>query len=505
MIDPSPSPEAAPRNITTRTAGGIVWLVASRFAGRICDLLTLIVLARVLTPPDFGLVALAMTAVYVVEAVLELPLNSALVRLPLIEQKHLDTAFTLSILRGLVVALALAATAFPYALIYGDPRLFPLIAGLALAPASRGIGSPALACWSQKGSFSRDFVMDVGGKLTASIVAITIALTTRSYWALAAGTISAPLVGSLISYIVAPYRPRFSLMAWRDFAGFAGWTSAAQVLSALNWQADRLILGRLVSVATVGRYAMASDLSSLPEQALLKPMMRPIMSGMVAVRSDASRLRHAYRRVDRTIVTLLTPIAIGLAMLAEPLLRLGLGEQWRSTAPLLSIFALTIIPANVGAALGAMAMALDETRVMFQRTWQEAVVRLPLLVGGILIFGLPGLLAARFIAALWSGSVALRLVRNLTGESIASQMRGIARPILAGGVATVATLPFLPLLTDSSGFKLIAVAAATGAVLMTTYVGTLLVALRWGGEAGLPERLLLDALRMRIVRRLSPT
>ncbi len=501
--DPVPPGATPAANVTTRTAGGVIWLIATRFAGRIFDLVTLVVMARVLVPRDFGLVALAMTAVYVVEAVLELPLNAALVRLPRIDQRHLDTAFTLSILRGLLVASCLAAVAYPYARIYGDPRLFPLIAALALAPASRGVASPALARWSQRGSFRPDFMMDVGGKLFASVIAITMAVTTRSYWALALGTISAPLIAALISYVVAPYRPRIGLSEWRDFAGFAGWTSAAQVLSALNWQADRLILGRLVPVATVGRYAMASDLSSLPEQALLKPMMRPIMSGMVAVRDDQERLRRAYRRVDRMIVTLLVPIALGLALLAEPLLRIGLGEQWRSTAPLLSIFALTLIPGNLGAALGSTAMALDRTRIMYRRTWQEAVVRIPLLLGGVFAFGMPGLLAGRFVAAIWTGSVAMRLIREMTGFGIAAQLRSIARPLLAGGIATAVTLPLLPWLSTLSGIGLIAAAGAVGALVVTVYVAVLLVALRWGEDTGLPEHLALEML-ISIARRGRP-
>lgn len=250
---------AAP--ISARTGSGAAWLIGSRFATRGVDLATLAVLARLLDPAAFGLVAIAMTLLLIVEAVFELPILQALVRIEVLDRGHFDTAFTLGVIRGGVLAVTMALCAWPFALIYGDHRLAPLICVLAVAPAMRGVVSPRMAIFARQINFRRDFVIEIAGKVAALACASGVAVATHSYWAIVAGTVATPTVTAAVSFAFAPYRPRLSLVQWPAFRSFLGWSSAAQVLSAISWQFDRLILGQFVPPAALGRYALASDLA----------------------------------------------------------------------------------------------------------------------------------------------------------------------------------------------------------------------------------------------------
>jgi PST family polysaccharide transporter len=145
------------------TAMGGLLMVGARLSTRLLDLLTMLVLARLLRPTDFGLVAIAASAVAVVEAALELPLNQALVRMPVISKSQYDTAFTLSVLRALVLTSILLLGAWPFARFYGDPRLLPLVCIMAVGSNARGMTSPRLAEYQKTMSFWRDFAIELTG------------------------------------------------------------------------------------------------------------------------------------------------------------------------------------------------------------------------------------------------------------------------------------------------------------------------------------------------------
>src|SRR5260370_7740928 len=106
-----------------KTILGASWTVSSRLSGRLIDFVTVLVLARTLTPADFGLTALAMTLIAVADTVLEIPLMQALIRMKFVEKSHLDTAFTLGILRGLFLSFFVLASACPFSILFHDTLL----------------------------------------------------------------------------------------------------------------------------------------------------------------------------------------------------------------------------------------------------------------------------------------------------------------------------------------------------------------------------------------------
>ena len=206
--------------LTAKTILGAGWTVSSRLAGRLIDFVTVLVLARVLTPADFGLTALAMTLTALVDTLLDVPLIQALTRLRDVTKSHLDTAFTLGCLRGLSLLAVILAAAWPFSYIYNDKRLVPLVAATAIAPLMRGLSSPAMVNYVRQMSFRQVFATEFVGKVIASIIAIGVLYLGGGYWAIAANTIAGSAVAALVSYFLAPYRPRLTLSHFAEFSGF---------------------------------------------------------------------------------------------------------------------------------------------------------------------------------------------------------------------------------------------------------------------------------------------
>lgn len=138
-----------------------IWTISGKFLARLLDFVSLLVLARLLSPADFGLVAIATSVLVIIESILDLPLTQALMRQPSPSEEMFATAFTLSLLRGLAISLLMMIISWPMAVIYDDSRLFALVAVLSIAPAMRGMISPRMVIFMQRFDFRREFALDL--------------------------------------------------------------------------------------------------------------------------------------------------------------------------------------------------------------------------------------------------------------------------------------------------------------------------------------------------------
>lgn len=428
------------QRIRGRTTVGATFLIASRLITRCIDFAALAALGRLLSPADFGLVAIAMSVIAIVETVMELPVGLALVAFPTRTKTHFDTAFTLQLMRGVLLTVCLIIAAWPLSLIYNDHRLIGLICALGVAPASRGLSSPRLAEYSMNFEYRPNLVMEISGKLVAAGLSVALAWWTRSYWSLAIGTIAAPVTMSVVSFLYAPYFPALSLREWREFSEYLRWTAATQVLSAINWQMDQLLLGKFVNRFELGRFSIASNLASIPWQIFVVQVTSPLVVAFSLVRQDADRLARAYSRSSYTIVAVCLPILVGMMALAEPLIRVMMGDQWLEAAPLLRWLALAGIPSLICAPLNPLLMALNRTSVFSRLRLAECIFKLPVMTGAIWYHGIAGALIARLVTEIFLAGYATLLVRQLIQRPIWAQVRAIGRPVLSATLMAIATI-----------------------------------------------------------------
>jgi PST family polysaccharide transporter len=430
-----------------KTAFGGIMLVAVRLISRVFDFATVLVLARILTPADFGVVALATSLVALVEAALEIPLNQALLRLPEITWEHYDTAFTVSALRCAVIVIIVCGGAWPFAHFYGDPRLVPLVWVLCLGAVSRGLFNPRLAEFQKELSFWRDGTTELAGKMVGFVAGVTATLITGSYWGIVVGQVVYPVATVIISYILAPYRPRFGLVGAKMFSEFAGWMSAAQILSALTWQMERLLLGRLRGAALLGLFATAGDVANIPMAALFGPILRPLLAAFAHLGTDRQRRAASFQTASSAILTIGLPLLITESLLAEPIVLIILGERWRTAAPMLQWMALSLIPGLFAMASQPLAMAAGRTDLIFRRNLIEFAVKVPFVLLGLVLYGVWGVIAARVVSEIACAAYGMHVVRLLSDLPMRRQLAISRRPIAAVifmAISIVAILAIIP-------------------------------------------------------------
>ncbi|WP_267432675.1 lipopolysaccharide biosynthesis protein [Sphingomonas sp. GM_Shp_1] len=405
-----------------RIAKGSMWLTAARVVVNLSGMVSTVILARLLVPADFGLVAIAATLMQIVTSITEMSLSQALIRLDEPTDADFHSAWTLSALRGVTIAVVLSASSPFVANIYGDQRLIPILIVLGGGALLSGLANPWLAVFQRRLVFWQEFVLSSASKMSNVIVAVAVAWYFQSYWAIVAGIVAMYASNVIVSYCIMPRLPRFSLGSWRTLLSFSVWTSASQLVNALNWRADQLMVGKIATPTVLGYYNVAFNLANLATRETTLPLTKTLFPAFASIKHDKPRLTAAYIKADRLLVALGVPVGVGFALVAEPMVALFLNAKWLPAVPIIQAFAVIFGLQGVAGLATPLGMALGYVRLLFMRDLQVLLVRLPLMVLGAIFFGVPGLVATRVLAGLYQVSVGMMLARRLAGVSIMRQI-----------------------------------------------------------------------------------
>ena len=482
--------------LSERTVRAGLLTTGGRLFTKCLDFITLLILARFLGPEEFGLVAMAMTAVLIVETLSEMPLAAALLNHQQPTESMYDTALSIAALRALTIIALLCVMAWPLSLLYQEPRLIALQSALSLAPAMRGLLSQKLTEYTRVMDFRRDVVLDIIAKAGALLIAAILAIATGSYWAIAIGKISSTALAMVASYFLAPQRFRFTLRDWHIFSDMLGWNAARQLLSAVNWQADKVVLPRYVDIGTFGQFTWADNLIAVPAQAIIQPITPPLFSAFVGAR-QAGNLGKAYLKASAGVYSIMAPLFLAMGLLSEPIIHLILGPAWRETAPILTWLAFA---ATVGYAptvlLPALAMSLNRTRIAFVKLAIEFCVKVPLIVGLTMAMTLQGLLIGHAIAAVIGFLVNLFLVGKLIQLRIVTQLSSLLRPTVSMLPMALILFAVQPLFTpDDSALQTFLNLAWVSALAAAIFTATTLILWKLAGAPDSCESLLLRMTR----------
>jgi PST family polysaccharide transporter len=430
-----------------RVLMGASILLGSNLVVRLIALAGLTVLARLLSPQDYGIQALAMVVVAFTNVLTSVRIDDAIIRLGAVDDSHYRTAFTLSLLRGLLAGGAIFAFARPVAGWMGEPAVGPVLEVLALLPVIAGLRNPRFVDFARRLNLSSEAVLTVSAELVLLVVSVVLALLWGNYWALVLGSVAAVGTSTVLSYALLPHRPRFGLRHWRMFLGFGGWLAGAHLLHFTNYRIDTVVVGSRLGSAALGQYNMGMQIASLSSQQLAAVFNRAIYVGLSHVNDDRERLRRAYRRAQATVLGVVLPIGVGSALLAREIVLVLAGAQWLEAIPVLQVLAPALAFGMVAAGTAAMLKVEGDTRAMFLREALNLAVRLPVLFLGLYAFGLIGVVWAHAFGRLFGTLTMLHLARRYTGEPIWGPVAAAWRSLAACALMVVAIFvldSFLP-------------------------------------------------------------
>lgn len=426
--------------VNREMAKGGAWMVAMRLSIRGIGILSTIILARLLLPEDFGLVAMASLIYGLIEILGQFGFDLALIQKRDAEREHYDTVWTLSILRGLVIAGILFGLAGVAAEFFEDPLLREIIYAHCVIAIAAGFVNVGIVDFRKKMIFEREFKFSVVTKLFSFVVTISCALALRNYWALVIGVASGIAAQLVLSYTMHPYRPRLSLARWHEIMSFSKWVLVNSLLNYVVSRAGTFFVSKLSGAQAVGLYTVAFEVSNLPTSELLAPIRRAIFPGFVMLAADPSSLRESFVRIWAILLMLGAPMAMGIFLVADPLVRVALGPNWLDAIPLMEVLAIYGLLATFSTVSGPVYMALGRLRILTIISVISALVMIPSLYYGTQYAGAYGAaLALTLAGGVWV-AIDFVVITRLVGIPAVSVLAAGWRTFASTIVMTVAVL-----------------------------------------------------------------
>jgi lipopolysaccharide exporter len=425
----------APLNeINKEIAKGAVWMVAFKFIDRGIGLVSTIVLARLLAPGDFGLIAIAMMLISALQLLFAFNFDVHLIQNANAGRDQFDTVWTFNVLFGLFCGLMLTGLAHWVALFYLEPRLEAVIYTLALGCVAAGFSNIGPIIFRREMRFDREFKFMLGKRLAPVLVTIPIALWLHSYWALAIGQLTGTLAAVLLSYYVSAYRPRFSLKAKAELFHASKWLVVNNMLGFLNGRAAEFVIGKFAGVTGLGIYTVSSEISTLPTTELVAPINRAAFPGYSRLAHDIDQLRNSFLGVISMIALFALPAGLGIVAVADLMVPAVLGLKWLDAIPLIQVLAIYGVLQSLQSNIGYVYLAVGRPRLITFVAGVQFLVLLGLLLPATWRFGAIGAAWAFLATAILMVPVNQVLITRQLKLSPKGYCARLWRPFVAGMV-----------------------------------------------------------------------
>ena len=347
-----------------RMASGAAWLVLFRLADRGIGFISTLILARLLVPADFGLVAMGTSILAALELLGAFSFDIALIQNQRAERRHYDTAWTFSVLFGCVNAVGMCLLAAPAVGFFNEPRVEGLMYALALCTLIQGFDNVGIVAFQKDLELHKEFWFGLAKKLIGFVVTITAAFALQSFWALVCGMLALRVTSLGLSYVLHPYRPRLSLAAAGELFGFSKWLLLNNLLIFLNNRGTDFVVGKVSGAGALGLYSISYELANLPTTELVHPISRAVFPGYSRLASDLPQLRQAFLQVISLVALLTVPAGALIGLVAEPLVLLLLGPKWMGAVPLIQVLSAFGIVRSLHGPNGSIYLALGKPRII---------------------------------------------------------------------------------------------------------------------------------------------
>lgn len=369
---------------------------------RSIGLISTLILARLLLPEHFGIIAMAMSVIAILELATSFGFDIALIRNQKASKEHYNTAWTFNVLFGVSIMLFMVLLAHPAAIFYNKPELTNVILALSLGPLIFGFENIGTVAFRKEMDFRKEFNFQVYKKLLQFFVTVPMALILHNYWALVLGILSGRIAGVILSYKLHPYRPWFSFAAARELYNFSKWLLFTNILAFLRTRSSDFIIGRISGAHALGLFNISYEFSNTPTTELSAPINRAIFPGYAKISEDLSILRKSYLDVLAMLAFVAFPLGVGLAATAEPLVYVALGSKWAEAIPLIQILAFAGVLAATESNSASIYFSIGKPKLLAIVHGVSTVALIPLAIWLTNLHGVVGAAFAFLIVGFFS-------------------------------------------------------------------------------------------------------
>ena len=372
--------------VRARTMKSVAWRMFSQTMLQLSRVLVAVILARLLTPTEYGVAGMVLVFSGFVLPFADLGLGAALVQRPSLTEADLSTVFWVSVAGGAIFTACGLALASPVAHFYGQPQVKPLFAALSLGFLIVSFATVQRSLLVREINFRSLELRNLAGTLAGAVAAVVVAARGYGPWALIIQFLVLEVVSTALMWVFSPWRPRFifSRGSARDLGGFGLKAIGARILSDVRQNGDKLVIGRILGSVPLGVYLVANNIVLTPFNRIVTPLQDVLLPAFSRLQDGPRAIGLAWLRVNRVLAAVSMPAMLGLVVVAPDFVPLVLGSKWHAAVPIIQLLGwVGLLQALQGLNTAAL-IASDRAGKLFVVTALIVVISL-----GALLIGLP--------------------------------------------------------------------------------------------------------------------
>ena len=426
----------------------LIWRFAERCGAQGVAFVVSLVLARLLSPEDYGTIALVTVFITILQVFVDSGLGNALIQKKDADDVDFSSVFYFNVLVCAILYLGIFFAAPMLALFYDDLELVPVIRVLSLTIVISGVKNVQQAFVSKTMQFKRFFFATLGGTIGAAFLGIFLAYMGYGVWALVAQQLFNTTVDTLILWVTVKWRPKwvFSFSRLKELLSF-GWKLLVSALLDTTYnQLRQLIIGKLYTTADLAYYNKANQFPNLIVTNINTAIDSVVFPAMSMEQDDPQRVKAMTRRAIKTSIYIMAPMMLGLAAVAEPMIRLLITDKWLPCVPYLRVFCITFMFYPIHTSNLNAIKAMGRSDLFLKLEIMKKIVGLIVLMSTIWI-SVEAMTYSLLLVSLMSQIINSWPNRKLMDYSYLAQLRDIMPSIaLAAAMALiVSSLPMLGL------------------------------------------------------------
>jgi len=377
---------------TKNAITGVTWISAYRIFSRLISFLKLAVIARILSPFDFGIFGIATLIVSLLDILTETGINVLLIQAKEDIKKYIDSAWVVSIFRGILLFFIILLTAPLVARFFNTPQALGIIMLISFVPLIKGFINPAEVIFQKDLKFKYEFLFRSSIFFIDALTAIVLIIITKSIYGLIIGLLVGALFEMVVSFIVIKPTPKFKIHKsyFRKIFHRGKWITANGVLNYIGENGDNIVVGKFLGTSSLGFYQMAYKISILPISEVSDVINRVVFPVYSRIGDDINRLRKAFFKTTSLILFSSFVIGIIIFLFPKEIILIILGNKWISAAPVLQVLSLYGVLRSINVSLSSLFLAVNKQEYITFMSIPRGVVLLLTIYPLVSIYGIIG-------------------------------------------------------------------------------------------------------------------
>ena len=426
--------------LKTKVVKGGLWILGFKILSKSLGFVRLVILARLLAPNDFGLLGVAMLAIATLDTFSQTGFGQALIHAQDDVRRYLDTTWTISVIRGLILSLILFFSAPMVAGFFGASNATVIIQVVSISPILAGLKNIGTIYFLKELDFNKQVFLQTAEVIVEFVTVVLLAFLLGNVWALVGGLMAGGVTGLVMSYVLHPYRPRIRIEKERlgVLFDFGKWVLLTNIVVFLATHGDDAFLGKVLGVTALGFYQMAYNISNYPSTEITGVISRVMFPAYAKLQHDPEQLKNVYARTVSLVAMLSFPLAGGIITLAPEFTSLFLGEKWMPIVVPIQILTVSGLFRSIAGTGGALYNAMGRPEYDFRMNLMRLVVIAVFIVPLTGYWGISGTAVSVLLGILAACGYWLLFSTRVLGLSYRRLATAFLPPLTASGFMCVA-------------------------------------------------------------------